>query len=123
MIDLQQMVRGLRSRSCGAIGVKLAMRPRLDQETSVRSTLRVLGIAPLVRADHRPGRAGADTGSETSDRSVPGLVPDESAHHVDHPDRQSCRFRILRARGGSCSELARAWGSGSPLARSCSWPR
>ncbi len=116
MIDFQQTVRGLRLTRLRRDRRKLAMRPRLDQETSVRSTVRA-GNCALVRADHRPGRAGADTGSETSDRSVPGLVPDESAHHVDHPDRQSCRFRILRARGGSYAP-----GSPAPGGAGRRWP-
>ena len=104
MIDFQQTVRGCRLRSCGAIGSNWRCARVWTSKPPLVHASR--WNFALVRADHRPGRAGADTGSETSDRSVPGLVPDESAHHVDHPDRQSCRFGfcglvaalVLRAR-------------------------
>ena len=107
---------GLATDEAAARSAQIGDAPASGPGNLLRSTLRA-GNCALVRADHRPGRAGADTGSETSDRSVPGLVPDESAHHVDHPDRQSCRFRILRARGGSCAPSSPA--PGGPGRR---WP-
>ena len=115
MIDLQQTVRGLRLAKLRR-DRQTGDEPESGPGNLHRSTLCAANCA-LVRPDHRPGRAGADTGSETSDRSVPGLLPDESAHHVDHPDGQSCRFRTLRARGGSCAP-----GSPAPGGPGRRWP-